>query len=199
LIASSNNLLFRLDTTEPQTPSRENSQHTAESSNTDSSSFAQTGQDSSPQKAPDSPEMENLKRKLSSTRRPETTSRSLLPELNQYKQNNVALQKQIESLMAKLNESKQSERALRTSLDEMTQRSNEWQEKSEQASKAEKSIQALQNTINHLENRLEIANIERLDAEEQLFLTQAQKSPFDFHLSGLQVPSGANNHPVKVS
>lgn len=36
--------------------------------------------------------MESLKRKLSTTRRPETAGRSLLPELNQYKQNNVALQ-----------------------------------------------------------------------------------------------------------
>lgn len=36
--------------------------------------------------------MESLKRKLSTTRRPETTGRNLLPELNQYKQNNVALQ-----------------------------------------------------------------------------------------------------------
>jgi chromosome segregation ATPase len=142
--------------------------------------------------------MESLKRKLSSTRRPETTSRNLLPELNQYKQNNVALQKQIESLMAKLNESKQSERTLRASLDEMTRQSDDWQEKAAQASKAEKGLQALQNTINHLEHRLESANIERLDAEEQLFLIQAQKSPFDFHLPGLQVPSGVDHYPVKV-
>jgi chromosome segregation ATPase len=190
--------LFRLDTTEPQTPSRESSQHTTKSSTTDASTFVQDGQQSSPRRAHDNPEMENLKRKLSSTRRPETTSRNLLPELNQYKQNNVALQKQIESLMAKLNESKQSERTLRASLDEMTRQSDDWQEKAAQASKAEKGLQALQNTINHLEHRLESANIERLDAEEQLFLIQAQKSPFDFHLPGLQVPSGVGHYPVMV-
>jgi chromosome segregation ATPase len=194
--------LFLLDTTEPQTPSRENSQHTTESSTTDSGkSFlvALEGQQSSPQVAQSSPEMESLKRKLSSTRRPETANRNLLPELNQYRQNNVALQKQIESLMAKLNESKQSERALTTSLDEMTQQCNEWQEKVQEASKAGKSAQALQNTIDHLENRLEIANIEKLDAEEQLFLIQAQKSPFDSHLSGFQAPPAVHHDPIKVS
>lgn len=132
--------------------------------------------------------MENLKRKLSSTRRPETASRNLLPELNQYKQNNVALQKQIESLMAKLNESKKSERALKTSLEEMTQSCSDWQDKAEEAGKVAKSAQALQNTIDHLENRLEIANIDKLDAEEQLFNFQSQKSPFDFKLPHLQIP-----------
>jgi predicted nucleic acid-binding Zn-ribbon protein len=169
--------LFLLDTTEPQTPNRELTQQQVEDSS--SSKSALDKQDSSPQRARDSPDMENLKRKLSSTRRPETASRNLLPELNQYKQNNVALQKQIESLMAKLNESKQSERALRTSLDDMTEKCNEWQMKAEEAGKAVKSAQALQNTIDHLESRLEIANIERLDAEEQLFNVQSQKSPFD--------------------
>jgi chromosome segregation ATPase len=142
--------------------------------------------------------METLKRKLSSTRRPETANRNLLPELSQFRQNNVALQKQIELLMAKLNESKQSERAMRRSLDEAIQQCNEWQEKAEEASKARKSAQALQNTIDHLENRLEISNIEKLDAEEQLFLIQAQKSPFDFHL-GLQVHPAVKHSPVKVS
>jgi chromosome segregation ATPase len=193
--------LFLLDTTEPQTPNRENSQHTTESGTPDSSkSFhvALERQQSSPKIAHNSSEMESLKRKLSSTRRPETANRNLLPELSQFRQNNVALQKQIESLMAKLNESKQSERALRKSLDKVTQQCNEWQEKAEEASKAGKNAQALQNTIDHLENRLEIANIEKLDAEEQLFLIQAQKSPFDFHL-GLQTPPAVKHSPVKVS
>ncbi|KAH8727133.1 hypothetical protein GQ44DRAFT_770569 [Phaeosphaeriaceae sp. PMI808] len=185
--ASSNNLLFLLDTTEPQTPSRETSQKV------ESNSFFPVKPSQSPVEKPrsqsrssNSPEMENLKRKLSSARRPETTSRSLLPELNQYKQNNVALQKQIELLMAKLNESKKSERAAKSKCDE-------WQEKAEAAEKVEKSAQALQNTIDHLENRLEIANIERLDAEEHLFNVQAQKSPFDFSLSKLQAASSTNH------
>jgi chromosome segregation ATPase len=194
--------LFLLDTTEPQTPSRENSQHTTESGTPDSSkSFHVTleRQQSSPKLAQNSSEMESLKRKLTSTRRPETANRNLLPELRQYRQNNVALQKQIELLMAKLNESKQSERAMRKSLDEMTRQCNDWQEKVEEASRAEKSAKALQNTIDHLENRLEIANIERLDAEEQLFLIQAQKTPFDFHLPGLQAPPAVSQGSVKVS
>jgi chromosome segregation ATPase len=141
--------------------------------------------------------MENLKRKLSSTRRPETASRNLLPELNQYKQNNVALQKQIESLMAKLNESKQSERSVKASLDEMTKSRNEWQERAEEVGKTVKSAQSLQNTIDHLESRLEIANIEKLDAQEQLFNLQAQKSPFDARLPSLEIPP-VNDHDQDI-
>jgi hypothetical protein len=94
-LASSNNLLFLLDTTEPQTPGRENSQPIAETGSASSIKSFQSAlekQQWSPKRARNSPEMENLKRKLSSTRRPETASRNLLPELNQYKQNNVALQ-----------------------------------------------------------------------------------------------------------
>ena len=143
--------------------------------------------------------MENLRRKLSTTKRPETTNRNLLPELNQYRQNNVALQKQIESLMAKLNESKKSERELRTALDGAEQKCLEWQEKAGQNDKLAKNLKALQNTIDHLENRLEIANIERLDAEEQLFNFQVQKSPFDITLPKLQVPSALDQTETKVS
>jgi chromosome segregation ATPase len=143
--------------------------------------------------------MENLKRKLSSTRRPETASRNLLPELNQYKQNNVALQNQIESLMAKLNESRSSERALKVSLDEMSKSRDEWEEKAGEAHKAAKNIQALQNTIDHLEDRLEIANMERLDAQEQLFIIQAQKSPFDFRHPSLDLPPAIDHEQDKVS
>lgn len=143
--------------------------------------------------------MESLKRKLSTTRRPETVNRNLLPELNQYKQNNVALQKQIESLMAKLNESKKGERALKTKLDEVEQKCVEWQDQAGKADKLTKNVQALQNTIDHLENRLEIANIERLDAEEQLFNLRDQKSPFDMALPKLQVATAIDCAEKKVS
>jgi chromosome segregation ATPase len=106
--------------------------------------------------------------------------------------------KQIESLMAKLNESKQSERALREMLDDSTRICNEWQERAEEANKFTKNAQSLQNTIDHLENRLEIANTERLDAEEQLCNLQTQKSPFDFNLPGLQLPPAGEYEHVKV-
>ncbi|KAI4624359.1 uncharacterized protein J4E87_005860 [Alternaria ethzedia] len=131
-----------------------------------------------------SPEMESLKRKLSATRRPETTTRNLLPELNQYRQNNVALQQQIESLMAKLNESKKSERELRSTLGLTEMRCAEFEDKAAHADKLAKSTQALQNTIDHLESRLEIANTERLDAEEQLSNLVNGKSPFDLISKG---------------
>jgi predicted nucleic acid-binding Zn-ribbon protein len=73
----------------------------------------------SPQHSRDSPDMEHLKRKLSAAKRPETGNRDMIRELNMYKQNNVALQKQIESLMNKLNQSKKNERSLTTALEEV--------------------------------------------------------------------------------
>ncbi|KAF1920513.1 hypothetical protein BDU57DRAFT_508874 [Ampelomyces quisqualis] len=190
--ALSNDVSFFLEATEPETPTREFTQQAEE---IDSSNPALDKQDWSPQRTRNSPDMENIKRRLSSTRGLDTASRNLLPELNQYKQNNVALQKQIVSLMAKLNESKQNERALRTSLDDLTQKCNEWQTKAEEASKSVKSAQALQNTIDHLESRLEIANIERLDAEEQLFNVHTQKSPFNSNAPKFQalLPGGQDH------
>lgn len=123
--------------------------------------------------------MESLKRKLSTTRRPPTADRNLLPELNQYKQNNAALQTQISSLMAKLNESKKNEKALRATLQGVEQRCTEAESKASEAQQLVSSAEALQNTIDHLENRLEIANTEKLDAQEELFNMRALKSPFD--------------------
>lgn len=123
--------------------------------------------------------MESLKRKLSTTRRPSTADRNLLPELNQYKQNNAALQTQISSLMAKLNESKKTEKAIRATLQDVEQRCTEAERKASEAQQLASSAEALQNTIDHLESRLEIANTEKLDAQEELFNMRALKSPFD--------------------
>lgn len=130
--------------------------------------------------------MESLKRKLSTTRRPSTADRNLLPELNQYKQNNAALQTQISSLMAKLNGSKKSEKALKATLRDVEQRCEEAERKASEAEELASSARALQNTIDHLENRLEIANTEKLDAQEELFNMRALKSPFDASFPELQ-------------
>jgi chromosome segregation ATPase len=113
----------------------------------------------------------------------------LLPELNQYKQNNVALQKQIESLMAKLNDLKRNEKGLRNTLGAAEQRCAELENIVEQADKLAKTMQALQNTIDHLESRLEIANTERLDAEEQLSNLRDERSPLGFPLSNTYMRS----------
>ncbi|UPX19603.1 uncharacterized protein EKO05_0009861 [Ascochyta rabiei] len=186
--ASGDNFLFLLDTTEfPSTLSRESSQYTANTSRSSTLSFQ-----SASGKHQRSPEglhnMESLKRKLSTTRRPQTADRNLLPELNQYKQNNVALETQIGSLMAKLNESKKSEKALRTTLQHVEQKCAEAESKAREVQQLASSAEALQNTIDHLESRLEIANTEKLDAQEELFNMRALKSPFDAQFSGLQSP-----------
>ncbi|KAF2175593.1 hypothetical protein K469DRAFT_702118 [Zopfia rhizophila CBS 207.26] len=195
--ASSNHLLLLLDTTEPQSPNREQSlQNTAGSTSATSIKSFQSAleqQTRSPHPSRDSPEMENLKRKLSSAKRPETGNRDTILQLNQYKQNNAALSKQIESLMAKLNDSKKAERTLQKTM-------LEWQEKVEQLSKSEK---ALQNTVDNLEQRLEMANIEKVDVQEQLFNLQHQRSPFDLTRSRLQVtttsPTGRQSAHTSMS
>ncbi|KAL6709534.1 hypothetical protein ACN47E_001469 [Coniothyrium glycines] len=198
---SSNNRLFLLDTTDlPHTPIRESVPDTFECAVISASPSVQKTpekQQHSPRRLRNSPEMENLKRKLSSTRRPETTNRNLLPELNQYKQNNVALQKQIESLMAKLNDSKKNERASRSALGEAERRCVEWEKKANEAEKRSQGIQPLQNTIDHLESRLEIANIARLDAEEQLFNLRVDQSPLETFLTRSQVPSQVDRSQSK--
>jgi chromosome segregation ATPase len=99
--------------------------------------------------------------------------------------------------MAKLNESKRSERELRSTLGMAEQRCAELEDKAGHADKLAKSIQALQNTIDHLESRLEIANVERLDAEEQLSNLREERSPFDIALSNTQL-SRATDRGMKV-
>ncbi|KAF1946752.1 hypothetical protein EJ02DRAFT_393918 [Clathrospora elynae] len=200
---SSNNLLFLSDTTgPPQNPKRERSQNTAGTESASPITSCQSSlekQQQSPEYLRDSLEMENLKRKLSTTRRPELTNRNLLPELNQYKQNNAALQKQIESLMGKLNESKNGEGKLRGTLGGAEQRCAECEDKAGNAEQLAKSVQALQNTIDNLESRLETANIERLDAHEQLSNLRDAKSPFDVALHKLRIPSVANRGDEKAT
>ncbi|KAK1914955.1 hypothetical protein P3342_011884 [Pyrenophora teres f. teres] len=140
----------------------------------------------SPQQRQDNSEMVFLRRKLSLTQQPETVARDLAPELNQFKQNNAALQGQIMSLMAKLTESKKNERELRSTLGMTEMRCAEWEDKAAHADKLAMKIQALENTIEDLESRLEIANTNRIDAEEQLSNFQNKKSPFDIASSMLQ-------------
>jgi hypothetical protein len=76
--------LFLIDDIESQAPDLESPQH-------DSIKPLQSALEKQ-HRYRDSIDMESLKRKLSTTRRPETVNRNFLPELNQYKQNTVALQ-----------------------------------------------------------------------------------------------------------
>lgn len=96
--------------------------------------------------------------------------------------------------MAKLNNSKKNERALQASLDESARKCDRWQEKAEAADKLAKGAQALQNTIDHLENRLELANVEKLDAQEELFNVQSHKSPFDHQVPKLRLSTIVEDH-----
>ena len=94
--------------------------------------------------------------------------------------------------MAKLNESKKSERELRNILGMTEMKCAEFEDKATHADRLAKTMQALQNTIDHLESRLEIANTKRLDAEEQLSNLRSDKSPFDLSPPKSHVPSNAN-------
>ncbi|KAF7565265.1 hypothetical protein PtrM4_046990 [Pyrenophora tritici-repentis] len=115
-----------------------------------------------PQNPQENSEMVFLRRKLSIPQPSETETRNLAPELNQFKQNNVALQGQIMSLMAKLTESKKNERELRSTLGMTEMRCAEWEDKAAHADNLAMKIQALENTIEDLESRLEIANTNRM-------------------------------------
>jgi hypothetical protein len=99
--------------------------------------------------------------------------------------------------MANLNDSKRTERELRSTLGMAEQRCAELEDKAGHADKLAKSTQALQNSIDHLESRLEIANVERLDAEEQLSNLREERSPFDITLPGIRLPS-VTDHGKKI-
>ena len=194
--ASSNHLLFLLDTTEPQSPKQDAPHSSAGSTPAGSIRSFKTGLEPTPRsplRSRNNPEMENLKRKLSMAKRPETGNGDAVRELNLYKQNNEALQKQVESLMAKLNQSKEEERKKKQTLEEIQKTCEDWQKKASKAEQLEKSTLALQNTIDHLEHRLEIANIEKVDAEEQLLNIQFHRSPFDPKPPKLQIASPIDN------
>lgn len=64
--------------------------------------------------------------------------------------------------MAKLTDSKRNERELRSTLGMTEMRCAEWEDKATHADKLAMKIQALEHTIEDLESRLEIANINRL-------------------------------------
>ncbi|KAF2741968.1 hypothetical protein M011DRAFT_472622 [Sporormia fimetaria CBS 119925] len=180
--ASSNHLLLFLDQGDPQTPSRESPQTPGASSSANSTKTFKTAfeqQTRSPLSRRDYSEMDMLKRKLSSARRPEAGSRDTIRELNLYKQNNTALQKQVELLMAKVNQQKEVERNLTATLERVEKTCSEWQEKASKVEQLEKGTSALQNTIEHLEHRLEVANADKVDAEEQVYLLQHGRSHFE--------------------
>ncbi|KAF2000477.1 hypothetical protein P154DRAFT_576153 [Amniculicola lignicola CBS 123094] len=182
--ASSNHLLLMLDMSEqPQSPNRESPHHTAGTNSANSirsfkTAFEQPARSPYPR---DSPEMDTLKRKLSAAKRPETGNPNLVRELNTYKQNHTALQKQIESLMSKLNLSMTREKNLVRELEKVEKSCTDWQAKASKVEQLEKTNSALQNTIDHLEYRLEMANCEKLDAEEALFTLQ-RPSPSSYEL-----------------
>ncbi|KAF2201518.1 hypothetical protein GQ43DRAFT_471704 [Delitschia confertaspora ATCC 74209] len=191
---SSNHLLLFLDPNEPQSPIREQPlQHTLSASGSTIRSFQTAFEQTtgSPNQTQNSEEMEGLKRRLSAVRKPDTAAREHIRELNQLRENNAALERQIGSLMNKLNQSKKNERELQQRLEEAVQERAESHEKVERLEKAEK---ALQNTIDHLEGRLQIANIDKVDAQEHLHNLQAHRSPYDPLPAKLQLQTGPGAH-----
>lgn len=102
----------------------------------------------------------------------EWTTYCLLSEPRLYKQDRAALQKQNDLVIAKLSNSNKNEQELRSVL-AMTKMENA--NKTMHASKLAEKIQGLQNTTIHLEGRLAIANMKRLDAEEQFLAWRDQK------------------------
>ncbi|KAF2018372.1 hypothetical protein BU24DRAFT_491344 [Aaosphaeria arxii CBS 175.79] len=199
--ASSNHFLMLLDTTENplspglQSPTKDSPLTAAGTNSANSIRSFQSALEQQTRQTKDNAEMENLKRKLSAARRPETGNRDMVRELNQYKQNNTALQKQIESLMAKLNESRKNERLLSSTLADIDKNVTQWQEKAKKVEKLEKSTAAMQNSIDHLSHRLELANCDKLDAQEALLNARMRQSPFDPKLPNQHLSNHLPNEP----
>jgi hypothetical protein len=188
--ASSNHALFMLDTTDnPMSPKRDSPFSSVGNTPAGSIRSFKPSLEAprSPLRSRTTPEMENLKRKLSLAKRPETGNGDAVRELSVYKQTNEALQKQIESLMAKLNQSEEDNRKQKRTLEEIQKASLEWEKKSSKTEQLEKMTMALQNTIDHLEYRLEVANIDKVDAEEGLLNIRSHKTPFDLAAPKVQV------------
>ncbi|KAJ4348218.1 uncharacterized protein N0V89_009590 [Didymosphaeria variabile] len=200
--ASSNHLLFMLDTTDnPLSPKRESPFSSAGSTPASSIRSIKPSQENprSPLRSRNNAEMENLKKKLSMARKPDTGNGDAVRELSLYKQNNEALQKQLESLMKKLNQSEEEGRKQRRTLEETQKACNEWQEKASKAEELKKSTMALQNTIDHLEYRLELANVDKVDAEEQLLNLRSHRIPFDPKSPKLQLPDNRQSTRTSMS
>jgi hypothetical protein len=191
-----------LDTTDnPLSPKRESPSSSAGSTPAGSMRSFKPSQETprSPLRSRTNAEMENLKKKLSTAKKPETGNGDAVRELNLYRQNNAALQKQIDSLMKKLNQSEEEGRNQKRTLEETQKACNEWQEKANKAEELKKSTMALQNTIDHLEYRLELANVDKVDAEEQLLNIRSHRTPFDPKSPKVQVPENRQSTRTSMS
>jgi hypothetical protein len=191
-----------LDTTDnPLSPKRESPSSSAGSTPAGSMRSFKPSQETprSPLRSRTNAEMENLKKKLSTAKKPETGNGDAVRELNLYRQNNAALQKQIDSLVKKLNQSEEEGRNQKRTLEETQKACNEWQEKANKAEELKKSTMALQNTIDHLEYRLELANVDKVDAEEQLLNIRSHRTPFDPKSPKVQVPENRQSTRTSMS
>lgn len=200
--ASSNHLLFMLDTSDnPLSPKRDSPFSSAGSTPAGSIRSFKPSHDNprSPLRSRNNPEMENLKKKLSMAKRPETGNGDAVRELQLYKQNNEALQKQVESLMVKLNQSEDEGRKQRRALEETQKACEEWQVKASKAEELRKSTMALQNTIDHLEYRLEIANVDKIDAQDQLLNMRSHRHPLGPKSPKLEVPDNRQSTRTSMS
>ncbi|KAF2641355.1 hypothetical protein P280DRAFT_310434 [Massarina eburnea CBS 473.64] len=181
--ASSNHLLFLLDTTDLQSPNK-TSPRTVGSNPTATTRASRSLPDSpslrpSPRRGPLTPEMEHLKRRLTTTRRPEIDDNNLIRERDKYRNNCQAFEEQIVRLTGRLNQVKDERDDYAKVAHNLEFAREELVRKASRIEQLEKNSSALQNTIDHLEHRLELANVQKLDAEEQLHNWNTQKSPFD--------------------
>ncbi|KAF1956529.1 hypothetical protein CC80DRAFT_59693 [Byssothecium circinans] len=178
--ASSNHLLFVLDTTDPQSPSTKASPRSAGSNSTTTTRSTKSVPSSparvSPRRGPLTPEMEHLKRRLTVTKRHEIDHDNLIRERDLYRNNCDAFEAQIARLTGRLNQVKDERDEYAKTCKNLEFAREELEKK---ASKSEKSTLALQNTVDHLEYRLELANVQKLDAEEQVYHLRTRTSPFN--------------------
>jgi chromosome segregation ATPase len=123
--------------------------------------------------------MDQLKRMMVNVRRPEVDTNNLVRERNLYREKCKEYADQIGNLMATLNQYQEEGNKSKKIAANLQIVRKELEKKASKIAQLEKSTLALQNTINHLEYRLEIANADKLDAQEQLYNMKMKKSAFD--------------------
>ncbi|PVH97683.1 hypothetical protein DM02DRAFT_630873 [Periconia macrospinosa] len=191
--ASSNHLLFLLDTTDPPSVAREHSRASTSSASATSYRSFETALEqqtrATPRRPRDAPEMERFKRKLSATRRVQpASSRNLSRESSlqesspAQESNEKAVETQLERVMQNLKATKASEEKYMGLLEDAERTCTEYKKKASKTEQLEKNIVALQNTVDHLEYRLELTNVEKVDLAEKLHNVQTKSSPFDVKL-----------------
>ncbi|KAF2501443.1 hypothetical protein BU16DRAFT_522417 [Lophium mytilinum] len=201
--ASSNHLLMLLDTAEPQTPTAERPANPQIVPSATSIRSFQTALEEQPQLTPratdPTADMRRLTRTLSSARRPkaqddapdydETLKQNaeLTIQNQQYKLNESALHRQIDRFMDKLKAANSDVRDLQKTVSTQKEHIDSLELEARvrdvdvdtSVKPALEDVKKLRNSVDYLETRLQVSNVARVDALEQIYNLKHDVNPFN--------------------